>query len=498
MITAADEKPSYEELEFEIEKLRTELAHLKRMIFGQKRERFIPVQANDQMVMSEVAELETISPAQKTETINYTRRKPATSRPVGHGRQTLPADLPRQEIVIEPENPVPGMKKIRDEVTEILEYVPPSFFVLKYVRPVYALPQEEGMLIGQLPSRPIDKGIAGPGLLAQILIDKYIDHLPLYRQWKRFLRMDVDIPVTTMGGWVQASADLLRPLYEIQKENLLTSSYLMADETTIHVLDRDKKGKTHLGYYWVYFSPPLRQVFFDYQYGHGQQGPLNILASFKGHLQSDGLSTYEPVIRKLGIHHLSCMAHARRYFFEAGPVNSPLRLWMLEKIQALYEIEERARKGNLSSDDRFKLRQEESIPILDAMGKWLHENCTRVLPKNDMGIAIGYMMSRWDLLRRYTTDGRFEIDNNMVENAIRPVALGRKNYLFAGSHEGAQRAAIIYTLVANAGLANKNPFDYLRDVLSRISDHPFNRLSELLACNWHPLPETAVQSVQPQ
>ena len=497
MITVADGKPSYEELVLENEKLRVELAHLKRMIFGQKRERFIPVQATDQMVISEVAELETIAPALKTETISYTRRKPVVSQPVGHGRQTLPANLPRKEIVIEPESPVPGMKKIRDEVTEILEYVPPSFFVLKYVRPVYALPQDEGMLIGHLPSRPIEKGIAGPGLLAQILIDKYIDHLPLYRQWKRFLRLDVNIPVTTMGGWVQACAELLRPLYELQKEQVVTSSYMMADETTIHVLDRNKKEKTHLGYYWVYFSPPLRQVLFDYQSGHGQQGPLNILASFKGHLQSDGLSTYEPVIRKLGLHHLSCMAHARRYFFEAGPVDSPLRLWMLEKIQALYEIEERARKGELSYENRHCLRQDESIPILDAMEKWLHENCTKVLPKSKMGMAIGYMMSRWDLLRRYATDGRFEIDNNLVENAIRPVALGRKNYLFAGSHEGAQRAAIIYTLVANAGLANKNPFNYLRDVLSRISDHPFNRLSELLACNWQPLPQAADQTVQP-
>ena len=231
------------------------------MIFGQKRERIIPVQVNDQMVMSEVAELETIAPTHKTETISYTRRKSGVSQPVGHGRQMLPANLPRKEIVIEPESPVPGMKKIRDQVTEILEYVPPSFFVLKYVSPVYALPQEEGMLIGQLPSRPIDKGIAGSGLLAQILIDKYIDHLPIYRQWKRFLRMDADIPVTTMGGWVKACAGLPRPLYELQKEQVVASSYMMADETTIHVLDRNKKGKTHLGYYWVYFSPRFGKSF---------------------------------------------------------------------------------------------------------------------------------------------------------------------------------------------------------------------------------------------
>ena len=219
-------KPTYEELELEVAKLRAELAHLKRMIFGQKRERFIPAHTDSQMILSEVANIETTQPALKTETINYTRRKPVTSQPVGHGRQALPADLPRKEIVIEPEQIVPGMKKIRDEVTEVLEYVPPSFFVLKYIRPIYALPQEEGVVIGQLPSRPIDKGIAGPGFLAQILIDKYIDHLPLYRQWKRNQRLGIDIPESTMGGWVKACGDLLRPLYDCQKDKVLSSPYL--------------------------------------------------------------------------------------------------------------------------------------------------------------------------------------------------------------------------------------------------------------------------------
>lgn len=491
-------KPTYEELELEVAKLRAELAHLKRMIFGQKRERFIPAHTDSQMILSEVANIETTQPALKTETISYTRRKPVTSQPVGHGRQALPADLPRKEIVIEPEQIVPGMKKIRDEVTEVLEYVPPSFFVLKYIRPIYALPQEEGVVIGQLPSRPIDKGIAGPGFLAQILIDKYIDHLPLYRQWKRNQRLGIDIPESTMGGWVKACGDLLRPLYECQKDKVLSSPYLMVDETTIHVLDRDKKGKTHLGYYWVYYSPPFRQVFFEYRQGRNQEAPAQTLKTFKGYLQTDGYAGYELVSSQPGITPLACMAHARRYFFDAQPTDSSLRLWMLDHIQALYDIEAQAKKRNLSSVERFQLRQAESIPVLDAMEKWLHENCTRVLPKSDLAKAIGYMMNRWQLLRRYASDGLVEIDNNLVENAIRPIALGRKNYLFAGSHEGAQRAAIIYTLVANAGLANKNPFDYLRDVLSRISDHPFNRLSELLACNYQPLPETAEQSVQPQ
>jgi len=483
----SDIKPTYEELLLENEKLRAELVYFKRMIFSQKRERFVPIRNDEQMVIAEVAQLEKAEPERRVETISYTRRKPATSQPVPHSRQTLPATLPRKEIVILPKQDVTGLKKIRDEITEVLEYKPGTFFVKKYIRPLYALPEDEGVLIGELPSRPIDKGIAGPGLLAEILINKYIDHLPLYRQRKRFKRQDIDIPLSTMSGWVQACAELLRPLYELYKEQVLNSSYIMADETTIRVLDREKKGSTHLGYYWVYYSPPTRQVFFDYRDGRSRAGPLDILRLFQGYLQSDGYAGYEAIVQGPGVIPLACMAHARRNFFEVQPDDSPHRLWMLEKIQTLYEIEQRAREGHLTPEDRYHLRQSESLPILDAIKKWLHENSTQVLPKSKLSQAIGYMLNRWDRLCRYVSDGLLEIDNNLVENAIRPIALGRKNYLFAGSHDGAQRAAIIYTLVANGGLAKKETFAYLSDVLNRISDHPYNRLSELLACNWQPV-----------
>jgi len=495
VISDTNSKPSYDELLFENEKLRTELACLKRMIFGQKRERFVPVSSDDQMIMLEVAELASPEPARKMETIQYTRRKPVTSKPVPHSRQALPADLPRKEIVIEPEKQIPGMKKIRDEITEVLEFVPPSFFVIKYVRPVYALPQDQGVIIGALPSRPIEKGLAGPGFLAQLLIDKFVDHLPLYRQWKRNLRLGIDIPESTLGGMAQSCGELLMPLWRSQIQQVLQSPYLMVDETPIRVLDRDKNGKTHQGYYWVYYSPPLRQVFFDYRHSRSQAGPQDMLKLYKGYVQSDGYAGYEAVMRQNGVIALSCMVHARRNFYEAEPLDSPLRSWMLDSIQKLYEIEDRARR--LSREVRFHLRQAEAVPILDEMEKWLHENCTRVLPKSDLGKAIGYMMNRWDRLRRYASDGLLEIDNNLVENAIRPIALGRKNYLFAGSHEGAKRAAVIYTLVTSAALAGLNPFVYLRDVLSRIADHPIKELQQLLPHHWKPLHDSDIRIIQP-
>ena len=478
-------RPSYEELETENLRLKFEIINLKKVIFGQRRERFIPAVSPEQMIFSEFDALEEVSV--KTEQISYTRSKRKRNH-TPHARQLLPAHLPRKEIVIEPEEDITGLKKIGEEVTEELEFKPGKFYVNRFIRPKYALPEDAGVIIGNLPTRPIEKGIAGPGLLAHILIGKFVDHLPLYRQRKQFLRQKVDIPETTLYGWVKSCYTLLWPLYEAQKSQVLGSDYLMVDETPIKVLDPgNKPGTTHQGYYWVYYDPVHRQVFFDYRPSRSREGPNEILAGFSGYIQTDGYTGYEEISRKKDITPVGCMAHARRYFVEAENSDPERANWMLHHLQILYRMERHSRDSGFSHDQRFAQRISEAAIVMNVIKDWLDHESLKVLPKSAMGKAIGYMLNQWPRLERYITDGRLEIDNNPVENAIRPVALGRKNYLFAGSHSGAEQAALIYTMVSNAKLQNAEPFEYLRDVISRISDHPHKLIDELLACNWKPV-----------
>lgn len=482
MVTTETQKPTYEELLIENERLKAELANLRRLIFGQKRERFVPIQNQDQLIFFNFAEAPKSQPA-VTEQIVYTRKK-HSHKHTPHGRNEIPAHLPRKDIFIEPEEDVTGLKRIGQEITEELEYEPGKLYVNRYIRPKYALPKDEGIIIGSLPSRPIEKCIAGPGLQAHIMISKYVDHIPLYRQRQQYRRQGIEMAESTMCGWMKYDYNLLLPLYDLQKVHVLRAIYLMADETTIRVLEKLYLGTSHQGYYWIYYDPLGKEGFFDYRQSRSRAGPNEILQNFEGYLQSDGYVGYGDVNSRKTVIGLGCMAHARRYFVEAQLSDKTRSEWMLCRIQDLYRIERQARDEALSFQARYELRQTHSIPILNDIKNWLDKECIRVLPRSAIGKAIGYMLGQWQRLNVYTTDGRLEIDNNLVENAIRPIALGRKNYLFAGSHEGAKRAALIYTLVANAKLQGHDPFAYLKDVLIRISDHPYKQLDQLLPCNW--------------
>jgi transposase len=487
MPTTTDIKPTYDELYAEVIYLRQELDKLRRLIFGQKRERYVPVASIAQLTF-ELGD-QAVSPLpEKTEQLSYVRRKKAPHH-TPHGRNPLPAHLPRKKIVIEPEQDVADCKKIGEEITEELEYQPGKLYVNQYIRPKYALPQDEGVVIASLPSRPIEKGIAGPGLLAHVLISKFVDHLPLYRQRQQFQRHDVNIAASTLSDWVSASCELLQPLYPVLRTQIIHSAYVMADETPIHVLDRLKNGSTHLGYHWVYYAAVERLALFDYREGRSRAGPNTMLREFAGYLQSDGYTGYDEIGASDRVISVGCFAHARRYFVDAQSSDSERAAWMLSHIQQLYQIEAQAREASLDYEARFRLRQQCARPILDTIKTWLDEQCIKVLPKSAMGKAIGYMLNQWPRLSCYTTDGRLEIDNNLVENLIRPVALGRKNYLFAGSHHGARCAAIIYSLAATAKQHNVEPFAYLKDVISRIADHPHNKLELLLPPLWKPLSE---------
>ena len=481
-MNAAERQLSYDELYSENLKLKHELADLKRLIFGQKRERFIPGQLDNQLSFG--LGLEPSAGMEDTaEQITYQRKK-KTTKYTPHSRQELPAHLPRKEIIIEPEESTAGLSKIGEEITEELDYLPGNLFVNRYIRPKYAKGKSEGVIIGDLPSRPIDKGIPGPGLLSHIFISKFVDHLPLYRQRQQFKRQGVEISASTLDNWVTSGYDLLLPLYELQRERIIKKDYLMADETPIQVLDKAKRGKTHRGYFWVYHDPLEKEILFDYQYTRGRAGPFGILKDFNGFLQTDGYNVYDEIGQWESITLLGCMAHARRYFDKSLSNDKKRSEWMLTQIQDLYKTETFARNNHYSHEERYNLRQKEAVPILDEMKDWLDTTALKVLPKSAMGKAIGYMLGRWKYLKRYVEDGRFEIDNNLIENAIRPVALGRKNYLFAGSHNGARRAALIYTLVANAKLQGIEPFAYMRDVISRIADYTYKDLEDLLPVNW--------------
>jgi transposase len=473
-----DYKEKYEALFLEHINLRHELDQLKRLVYGSRHERFIPSTPQEQLALGlAVEKIEVSAPVQ---TIEYTRNQKRAIEKVPTGRMKLPAALPREQVILEPEEDITGMKKIGEEITEELERIPGKLFVRQYVRPKYAKPQGEGIVIADLPARPIDKGIAGPGLLAQIIIDKYTDHLPVHRQIQRFEREGIKLSSSTLTDWISGTCALLEPLYEALHKQVLSSDYLQADETPIKVLDKDKKGTTHRGYHWVYHAPSKRMVLFDYREGRGREGPHEILKDFRGHLQTDGYAVYEDFDKKSGITLLNCMAHARRKFDEAKDNDLARAEHALTEMQKLYGIERQAKIEKLSPDQRYKLRQEKSVEVLNNLKSWMLENYKSVLPKSTIGQALHYSLERFDRLMLYTSNGKLEIDNNLVENAIRPVAIGRKNYLFAGSHNGARRAAMLYSFLGTCKINDVNPFEWLRNTLEKIPTYPVNKLSQLL------------------
>jgi transposase len=478
-----DYKSLYEASQLRIVALEQQLSQLQKMIFGSRHERFVPSDTNpSQLSLGIQADAVAACSVVDAKQITYTRTNTSIEqKPLVHpGRMKLPEHLRREEIVIEPTEDVSNCKRMDEEITEVLEYEPGELFVKRYVRIKYARPGGEGVLIGQLPSRPLEKAMAGPGLLAQIAIDKYVDHLPLYRQMQRFERSGVKLPYSTLTDWVSATCRLIEPLYNALKTEVLKSGYLHADETPIRVMDKDKKGQTHRGYFWVYQNSIDRLVFFDYQESRGREGPCGILEHFQGYLQTDGYSAYEIFDKRPDIILMHCMAHARRMFNEALQNDEARASYAMERVQELYAIERDAKEQSLSFDERHLLRQQRSIPILHDLGEWMKRQYLEVTPKSAIGKALAYSIERWSRLSLYTQDGMLNIDNNPVENSIRPVAVGRKNYLFAGSHEAAQRSAMLYSLLGTCKMHGIEPYAWLRDVLQHIADHPINRISELL------------------
>src|SRR3954469_8089461 len=487
-----DYKALYEQAELKIAALAFELEKLKKMIFGSRQERFVAAtgtENNPQLTLD--LDLETIAACKIMEAskVSYIRTKTEVTenKPKVHpGRMKLPEHLRREVILVQPESDVTGLKKIGDEVSEVLDYVPAELFVKQYIRPKYVQPLTDTtstVTTASLPARIMEKCMAGEGLLAQITVDKYVDHIPLHRQMQRFARVGVNIAQSTINDWVKAVLTHIAALYEAHKKMVLACGYLHADETPLKVLDENKKGTTHQGYYWVYHNSKDKLVLFDYRKGRGREGPDDVLKDYKGYLQTDGYVAYEDFDKRADITLIHCMAHARRKFNDALQNDRPRVEYALGMFQKLYAIERTIKNEELNAEAILQLRQQQAVPVLKHLRAWMTEEYAKVLPKSPIGQAIAYSLPRWNKLSTYASDPILSIDNNPVENAIRPVAIGRKNYLFAGSHDAAQRAAMVYSLFATCRLHNINPYDWLKDVLERMPLYSTGNIDSLLPQN---------------
>lgn len=489
-----DYKKLFEEAQSKIAFLNHELDRLKKLIFGSRQERFIAAPAAAGVTQGTLALPGEVITELKVTPETVVIHKPAKVQIVTqrkeHPARVLPAHLRREIIVLEPGKDVTGLRRLGFEVTEVLEYLPGELFVKQYLRPIYVQPTpmaETVFIIASLPGRIMEKCMAGEGLLTQMAVDKYLDHIPINRQLQRFERVGVTIAQSTSNDWMRNLLNSMGGLYELHKKQVLDTHYLHVDETTIRVQDENKKGKTHLGYYWVYHNSENKLVLFDYRTGRGREGPSEILKDFTGHLQTDGYGVYDDFDKRPAITLMHCMAHARRKFTESLDSDPVRAQYMLEQMQALYAIERRIKEEAMAPEQLLALRKSEAVPLLTAIKAWMLAELPKVLPKSPIGQAIAYSLPRWDKLSIYTSDAKLHIDNNPVERAIRPIALGRKNYLFAGSHDAAQRSAMIYSLFSTCTLHNINPYNWLKDVLERMHNYTMNNLHELLPQNWKPV-----------
>ena len=471
----------------EIEQLKFLIAKLRRMQFGRKSEKLDWQIEQLELKLDELeasrAEKEASSPPAKT--IEAHRVKPV--------RRPLPAHLPREERKIWPKQeacPDCGgqLKRLGEDVSEILERVPEHFQVIRPVRLKLACVGCDKIVQAEAPSRPIAGGMAGPGLLAHVLVSKYGDHLPLYRQQQIYAREGVELERSTLASWVGGASRLREPLVGALRRHVMAAQKLHADDTPVPVL-APGNGKTKTGRLWTYVrddrsagdkSPPA--VWFAYTADRKGEHPQAHLSKFTGTLQADAYAGYNRVYETGRVREAGCMAHVRRKFYDLVAAHkSPVGTEALERIAKLYAIEKEIR-GRLP-EERREVRKLRSRPLLDSLKQWLEETLGKLSRKSDTAVAVRYALGQWKVLELYCDDGRLEIDNNAAERALRTVVLGRKNYLFAGSDTGGERAAAIYTLIGTAKLNGINPEKYLCDVLSRIADHPISRIEELLPWN---------------
>ena len=491
----------------QIDQLTHRLQQLLRARFGPRAEKLDPAQLLlfAQQILTEVP-----PPAAAVEAPSA-----AAPKPNGHGRRKLPRNLPRKTVVIDvpaEERTCPccgeEMTKIGEETSEQIDYIPASVYVIETVRPKYACKAcgDGTVVTADKPRQPIEKGLPAAGMLAHVITSKYADHLPLNRLEHIFRRHGLQLSRSTLCGWMAASARLLSPLYAVMVQQVLCSKAIHTDDTPVPVLDK-QRDKTRTGRLWTYRGDEVHPyTVYDYTPTHARDGPVEFLAAFEGYLQADAYGGYDGIYAAQKVIEVLCWAHARRKFFEAQDTDATRATVALAYVRQLYQVERQAKQlfqQQEQGDDarslsalRLELRQERSVLILQELEAWLRRQAHGVaedgsplpacpaLPKSPMGVAINYSLGNWAALTRYASDGDLDIDNNASERDLRPLVIGRKNYLFLGSDNGGRTAAVLYSLIATARRHGLDPFAYLRDVIARISDHPSNRVEELLPDHW--------------
>lgn len=463
--------------------LRHQLDVLCQRLFGKKSERVDPRQlqlaleqlANEPGPVTEPIEMD----SGETPVRGHTRRRTT-------GRRPLPTHLPRQRVDVElPEADRRcgcGELKARigESLSEKLEYHPASFVVIETARAKYACARcHDGVVEAPAPPQAVEKSLAAEGLLAHVVVSKYVDHLPLHRLSGIFARQGVELSRTTLCDWIADVATALAPIGEQLRREVTAATYLQTDDTPVTVLD--DRGGSFKGRLWTYLDPLGRQVVFDATATHERAGPEAFLAPFAGKLQADAYTGYDALYRSGRVCEIACWAHARRRFVEAL-MTDPQAARIVALIQQLYDVEREA--ADVDADGRQALRQQRSMPLLARLDAVRQELAQIALPKSPLGDALRYLANQWTALQRYVEDGRLAIDNNRAENQLRVVAVGRKNWLFAGSMAGAHRAALLYSLVQSCKLVDVPPFDYLKDVLLRVATHPQRLIHQLTPKAW--------------
>ena len=488
-----------------IKQLTDQLAWYRRKFWKSSTEKYIPEDPNQRKIDFDgldvlPEEQEVIEKA--AEQINsYTRRKPDNKKkPV---RVALPDHLRRETEIIEPEGIDENWERIGQEVTEILEQKPGELYVRQIIRPKYVLKKElqeeneqaageettekKNVKIASLPLLPLPRSNAGASLLAELLMGKYMHHLPFHRQILMFKQVGVSLPASTVNGWFHASSDLLRALYYRLKELVLSTDYIQVDESTVPVID-NKKKRAVKAYLWVVRSIMDKLVFFHYDKGsRAQKVVIELLHNYKGAVQTDGYDVYSIYENKKGVLLLGCWAHARRKYNEAMKEDKAGAEYALEQIGLLYKVESMADDQDLDYVERAEIRRRLAYPIQTAFEKWVVNYLPKTIKGGRMYKALSYTYNLFHRLSRYHLDGRYRIDNNPVENALRPLALGRKNFMFCGNHDAAENAAIMYSLFGCCKASDVNPREWITDVLTRIPEYNNNYdldLADLLPHNW--------------
>lgn len=451
--------------------LKQELNTLKRLIFATKSERYksnLDIQQLD-LFVGEGNGQEVVVQEEK-QTIRYQRKKKAHP-----GRNKLPEHLPVEEVIIEPQENISGLKKIGEEVSETLKYTKASLVKVRTIRPKYEKPEQEGVLIASLPSRALHKCIAEPSLVAHILVSKFVDHLPYYRQIKRFKRdFDWELSSSTINDWFVSCSTLLKPVYDEMANKITKSQYIQVDESPIKVLESEKSKQCHQGYQWVYHNPADKIIVFHYRKGRGMHGPKEFLKDYKGYLQCDGYGVYDKIGQSKNIQLVGCMAHARRYFHQALDNDRPRSEYAMDRFKVMYRVERSWKNEEITQKERkTKIRS-----VLAELKEWCDQQTYEILPKSAIGKAVGYFIRQYPKLSQVADTEQIQIDNNLIENKIRPLALGRKNYLFAGNHKAAQRIAMMYSFFATCQAKGRDPSEWLETTLMKLAnpEYPIDEL----------------------